>query len=440
MSRPLVRSLFLAALCAAGAAQAGTVYVPTPGVSTVGGTAYEVQVSVTNAASQPRETRQLLLANDTDGTQRGGSQSTPVQVLAGRTAVIKPGASFRGLLELSGPGDLRYSARLAGTRLGVQLPVITSDNLIKPNQTAVLQGLVSGGGRAADVALVNLGHQGSQCTVGLFRADGSSLAPAATVALKPLSQVYFANALGNAGSVTEVRAAVSCTRDFYAYALLTDGATGEVSVATPAGSGDSLLQLPGAGPACPAGAQCFDVKGVVHQPTAGDPYKRVALAPAPGTYTKIRLTMDVLHGGWNPANPRAQHELFWMVKNRNFDMFGYATFRGPGAGANPHTALLRHGIGLTHPQKIKILKPFTAKPGTLYHLEYTYDAAARTLELLTYEGNQVVNRLTGSTNVSNFSFTADDRLLVDIGFDGSNPDEQPTLGWVYSNLHVEVSK
>ncbi|HEY9422422.1 MAG TPA: hypothetical protein VIW92_13480, partial [Thermoanaerobaculia bacterium] len=195
MPRPIVRSLFLAALCAAGAAQAGTVYVPTPGVSTVGGTAYEVQVSVSNAAGQPRETRQLLLANDTDGTQRG-AQSTPVQVLAGRTAVIKPGASFRGLLELSGPADLRYSARLTGARLGVQLPVITSDNLIKPNQTAVLQSLVSGGGRASDVALVNLGHQGSQCTVGLFRADGSALAPAATVALKPLSQAYFANALG----------------------------------------------------------------------------------------------------------------------------------------------------------------------------------------------------------------------------------------------------
>lgn len=440
MSRPLVRSLFLVALCSAAAARAGTVYVPTPGIASVGGAAYEVQVAVTNAAGQPRETRQLLLTNDTDGTQRAGATETPVQVLAGRTAVIKPGAAFRGLVELTGPADLRYSARLTGARLGVQLPVITSDNLFKGARAAALQGLSSGSGRAADVALINLGHQAAQCTVGLFRADGSALAPASTVALKPLSQVYFANALGNAGAVTEIRAAVSCTRDFYAYALLSDGATGEVSVTLPAGSGESLLNLPGAGPACPVGAQCFDVKGVVHQPTQGDPYKRVALVPQPGTYTKIRLTMDVLHGGWNPANPRAQHELFWMVKNRNFDMFGYATFRGPGSGANPNTSLLRHGIGLTHPQKIKILKPFTAKPGTLYRLEYTYDAAAKTLELLTYEGGQVVNRLSGTPNVSSFSFTADDRLFVDIGFDGTNSDEQPTLGWVYSNLHVELSK
>lgn len=444
MSRRIVHSLLAAALLTAGAAQAGTVYVPTPGVSAVGAANYETQVVITNTAAQPREVRHFQIANDADGTQRGASQSTPVQVQGGRSSVVNPGAVVRGLLELTGPAELRYSARLTspgqGARLGAQLPVITSDNLGKANQSLALQGLLSGGGRATDLALINLGHQASVCTVGLFRADGSALAAAATVNLKPLSQAYFANALGNAGAVTEIRAAVSCTREFYAYALLTDGATGEIATVFPAGSGESLLQIPGAGAACPVGAQCFDAKGLFHKPTQTDPYKRMAFAPAAGTYKKIRMTLDVLHGGWNPTNPGAQHELFWMVKNRNFDMFGYATFRGPSNPANANTSLLRHGIGLTHPQKIKILKPFTATPGTLYNLEYTYDAGTRILELVTRVNGTVVNRITGSTNVASFSFTADDRLIIDFGFDGSNADEQPTLNWEYRDLHVELTK
>jgi hypothetical protein len=443
MSRRTVLCLLAAALLTAGAAQAGTVYVPTPGVSTVGSVSYETQVVISNAAGQTREVRHLQLANDTDGTQRGGSQSTPVQVQAGRSAVVNQGGTFRGLLELTGLAELRYSARLTTpgqTRLGTALPVITSDNLARANQSLSLQGLLSGGSRATHLTLVNLAHQASVCTVGLFRADGSALAAAATVNLKPLSQAYFANALGNAGSVTEIRAAVSCTRDFYAYALLTDSATGDVATVFPAGSGESLLQIPGAGAACPVGAQCFDAKGLFHKPTQTDPYKRMAFAPAAGTYKKIRMTVDVLHGGWNPANPGAQHELFWMVKNRNFDMFGYATFRGPSNPANANTSLLRHGIGLTHPQKIKILKPFAATPGTLYNLEYIYDAGTRVLELVTRVNGTVVNRITGSTNVASFSFTADDRLIVDFGFDGSNTDEQPTLNWEYRDLHLELTK
>ncbi|HEX6899446.1 MAG TPA: hypothetical protein VF789_07030 [Thermoanaerobaculia bacterium] len=444
MSRSIVHSLLAVALLTAGAAQAGTVYVPTPGVSTVGSANYETQVVISNTAAQPREVRHFQIANDADGTQRGGSQSTPVQVQGGRSSVVKPPAAARGLLELSGPAELRYAARLTspgqGARLGAPLPVITSDNLGKANQSLSLQGLLSGNGRATDVALINLGHQASVCTVGLFRADGSALTAAVTVNLKPLSQVYFANALGNAGAVTEIRAAVGCTRDFYAYALLTDAATGEISTVFPAGSGESLLTIPGAGAVCPTGAQCFDAKGLFHKPSKTDPYKRMSFAPAPGTYKKIRMTMDVLHGGWNPANPGAQHELFWMVKNRNFDMFGYATFRGPGNPSNANTSLLRHGIGLTHPQKIKIIKPFTATPGTLYNLEYIYDTTTNVLELVTRVNGEIVNRISGSPNVTSFSFTADDRLIVDVGFDGTNSDEQPTLNWEYRDLHLELTK
>ena len=91
---------------------------------------------------------------------------------------------------------MRYSARLVGTgpgRLGVYLPVITADNLIRGGQTAALQGLAGGAGRTADLTLMNLASTASQCTASLVRADGTLLAGPATFALKPLSHRAIPN-------------------------------------------------------------------------------------------------------------------------------------------------------------------------------------------------------------------------------------------------------
>lgn len=433
--RTLAPCLLLA--LAAGAAHAGTVYVPSPGPSALGGATYEVQVSVTNTAPDARDVKQTLLTLDTDGTQRPTPPVT-VQVQGSRSAVVKPGASFRGLLELSGGPELRYTARLAGTgpgRLGVYLPVITSDNLIRAGQSVALQGLLSGAGRATDLTLVNVAQAASQCTVTLTRADGTAIGSPATFNLQPLSQKTIGN-IFTSGDFTEVRATVSCTREFFTFALLTDAATGEISYVGPGGSGESLLRLPGEGPTCPPTAACFEVKGVVHQPTPAFAVKRVIFTPVPGTYTKIRMTMDVFVSGFWADNPAALHMLFWLVKDKNINMFGYGTFRGP----STDQAILRHGIGLTHPQKIKVVEPFTAVPGKTYHLDYLYDTATATVELAISDNGVVVQRLTSSPNVGSFTFKAGEKIVIDLGFPGTNPDEAPTFGWVYRDLHLELSK
>src|SRR6185295_18471182 len=151
-----------------------------------------------------------------------------------------------------------------------------------------LQGLLSGAGRTTSLTVVNVGQQAAQCTINLTRADGSAVIDPATVSLKPLSQRVFSDIFTGA-AVTEVRASVSCTREFFAFALLADAATGELAYIGPSGSGESLLRLPGEAPGCPLTATCFDAKGIVHQPTTALPVKRVIFAPAAGTYKKIRL-------------------------------------------------------------------------------------------------------------------------------------------------------
>jgi hypothetical protein len=444
MPRPLVRSLFLAALCAAGAAHAGTVYVPSPGLAPVGGSTYEVQISITNNATAASDVKGALLLTDTDGTPRPTPPAT-VTVQGGRTFVVKPGA-FRGMVELAGGNDMRYSARLVGTgpgRLGVYLPVITADNLIHGGQTAALQGLAGGSGRSADLTLINLASTASQCTASLVQADGSVLAGPSVFALKPLSHRAIPN-LFSGGLVSEVRAVVSCTQSFFTFALLSDAATGEISYVGPAGNG--AAGIGGTTPpvtGCPAGATCFDTKGIVHQPTPAHRVQRVSYPAPAGVATRLRLSLDVTVGPWYAPDPAGKTLIYWFVINRNFDMAGLLYFRGPDP-AHPaleqSQAIARHGIGLTHPQKLKVQQPFAAEIGHTYHVDNDYDMGrgVYTVTITDTATGVVAAQLVGAPNVRSYNLKATDNLLVDMGFPGTAVDEVPTDGWTYSNVHVEV--
>ncbi|HKV11850.1 MAG TPA: hypothetical protein VJ725_27135 [Thermoanaerobaculia bacterium] len=442
MTRSAVLRLSLAALFAASAAHAGTGYVPLPGIQTVGSATYEAQVLISNNATQTREVKQVQLATDTDGTPRGAAPAG-LQIAANQTNVVKPAATFRGLLELSGSTDLRFAARLVRTgqdSLGVQIPVVTSDNMQAANLSLTLQGLIAAGTRTTDITIVNVGKQAAQCRVSLYRADGTTVLANSEVNLKPLSHRYFVNVFsGLAAEATEARATVTCNRDFFAYALLSNSATGELAVVEPSGSGESLLTVPGAEPACPVGATCFDAKGLVHQPTKAEPVKRITFNAPAGTFTRLRLSLEVTVGNFYPQDPDGKHLIYWFVINKNFDMPGMLYFRGP----NAYTALARHGVGLTHPEKKKIVQPFQGVPGRTYKVENDYDMGrgVLTIRVTDVETGEVKVNMTDAPNVAKVTLTTADKFLVDMGFpEGKVPDEVPSYGWAYRNVHLEVIK
>jgi hypothetical protein len=438
--RPALRPSLIVLLAggAALAAHAGTVYIPVPGTGTVGSSNYQVQVAVANTGSQTVNLNQVLLPTGTDGTQRPTPPGT-VQIQAGRTSVLQPGASFEGLLELSGDSTVSYSARLAGSgpgRMGVYLPVITSADLIAGGQTTALQGLLSGSGRASSLTLINLASSASQCTAALSQADGTVIGSPATFSLKPLSHLEIPDVFSG-GSASEVRAAVSCTQSFFTFALLSDAGTGEVTYVGPAGSGTSTLTVPGQPAACPAGATCFDAKGIVHQPTPADPVHRVTFPAPAGVAKRLRMSLDVTIGPWYPADPEGKHLIYWFVINRNFDMAGMLYFRGPTAS----TALVRYGINLIHPQKLKIVKPFQGVVGHTYHCDNDFDMGngVYTVTVTDTSTGEVAALLKGVPNVTSYTLKASDNFLIDMGFpEGVNPDEVPSFGWTYANVHLEV--
>jgi hypothetical protein len=430
-------------LAASEVAEAGTVYVPLTGSSAVGATTYEPQVTITNSLTQLRTVNSLLLATSTDGTLRTGVTPAVVSVPAKQSFVVKPAPTFRGLLELDGPIDFQYSARLVGTggaTLGVELPIVTSQNLGVANDKLVVQGLRTGGTRSADLTIVNLGKQTANCSLELLRSDGTQIAPLATVVLQPLSHRFFANILSSVPEpgLTDARAVVVCTKEFYAFAQVSDTATGEIAVLGAAASGKSTLFVPGAQAPCPVGATCMERLGVVHQPTLAKPVGHLVFPATAGTIGRVKMSLDVTVGPWFKDDPDGKHLIYWFVVNKNIDMLGMLYFRGPSS----YTALARHGMGLPHAQKLKLVdKNFAADVGKTYHCENDYDMAGGvyTITITDKDTGVVKSLIQGKPNVGQFTLKTGDQFVLDIGFpEGKVPDEVPGYGSIFSDVRIVV--
>jgi hypothetical protein len=442
VSRKSVLSLSLILLCGA-AAHAGTVYIPLPGYSLVGTTAWEPLVQVSNGGAQSANFKQLFLRSDSDGTIRPPVPTS--QALAGlQSTGLAPEPGSQGLLELSGPDGFSFSARLqrVDNDDATELPVISSENAAAAGDSLYLQDLRRSATVVTDWTILNLGWTSANCKISAFSVNGTAIGAPATLVLKPLSSRVFTDVLQTLG-ITEgeyVRGAVSCDQSFYSFAMARDAATGDVGLIEPSGRGNSGLVLPGQGgngnTGCPAGGACFEVKGLAFKPSKSVPVKRFSFPVPPGNYERIHFEMDVKHGGWDPANRSGKHMLFWLVKNRNYYMYGYANFEGP----SKNDVIFRHGVAITHPEKIKIISKIAAQEGHTYHLEYTYDTRQNFLKLDVSENGTVLATINGTPNTNVIDFATGDLGIIDIGFDGSNPAERPTYGWEYSNLEIQWLK
>lgn len=447
------RGLVAALLCAlATPAFAGTVYVPlsteTQGID---GLTFETQIWATNLGAVERRFDIRFIPTETDGTS--GGEVTEFTVPPATTMRIDQvvATTGKGLLEVAGAPQINLRSQVTPTldslaRLGTTLPVVTPLNVLPADSLANVQGWERSAQAETDFVLVNIGEEGSECRVEVLRADGSAVMSPTVLQMKPLSHRQFTDVLGllNMQIVKDIRAEVSCDQPFYTYSLVTDPANGEVRVLPPTAElNASFGENPGnpgnPGPTpngpCPDDATCFDFDGNFFTPSFQEPVRRIEMVVPPGVYRKARLNMDVLHGGWQQPTS-GLHNLFWFVLNRNRDMIGYMNFRGP----NQNNILIRHGLNLPQGDKPRITLPFQAQPGTTYNIDYAWDAAAGRIDVTVSAGGQIVATVFGVPNVNQLNVGGSDRFLIDIGFPpGLNPNEPPTYGWRYSNLHVEFS-
>lgn len=334
---------------------------------------------------------------------------------------------------------------LAGaTYAGKPSAEIADESSFRGGQALSLRGLRASESIETDLALVNLAQTANRCTLALADGNGFGIGPVISLTLTAREERPFLNVferLIEGEGIADAQATVSCSRDFYAYALLANRADGRADLVTPEASYDqvALERLSAPVAACPAGAACFDAAGLVHVPEAppGRPIGRVVFPTASGVAKRFRLSLDVTVGDWFPEESDGKHLIYWFVINKNKDMPGLLYFRGPGK----NQAFARHGVQLTHPEKIKIIKPFAAEPGRTYHVDNDYDMARQTYKVTVTDvaTGAVKVTLVGKPNLASYLVKARSKFIIDMGFyPGLVETEVPSYGWKYSDLHVEA--
>jgi hypothetical protein len=444
MSQNVARCLLLAALSTAGVAHARVVYVPLPPIAEGSDGLYETRVSLHNGASGSLGADHFLFSKGLEGAPR----KSRLTVKGGETSELKLPGRADGLLQISADDAVAPAARMVGTdprkSIDVELPVITDENRFAGGRTLALDRLLASTASAANLALVNLAQTDNLCTLSLATATGDELATT-SLTLRGLENRAFVNVferLIDEASTLEIpaRASFSCEQDFYAYALVTDLVTGRIEAVTPQeATPDQAAQKPATVPVCPTGATCFDQTGVVFVPAPlpGVPVGRVTFPAPAGVAKRLRLSLDVTLADWYKQDPAGKHLIYWFVVNKNIDMPGLLYFLGP----HKNQAFARHGMGLIHPQKIKIIKPFTGKVGHTYHVDNDYDMAGQTYTITITDTatGHVEQTLNGKPNVTAYTVKPGSNFLCDMGFFPNKvPTEVPSYKWKYANVHVEA--
>lgn len=460
MKRELSVYLALALLVGAAPAFAGTVYVPVLSDNGVDDTDYVTRVWITNEGNAAQTVESLLLPMNSDGTldrENGNKTAQKTVVRRGETAVLEI-EGRPGLLEIATEGqnarllainaEVRNKALPGSSETHTTAPVIHSDNIADAGGTLTLQGLRrTAAGVFSNVLLANLGHEETQCSVKVFRADGGQIAGTALLTLKALSQVHFPDALALLGqeAIRDVNARVSCDQPFYAYLSLYERATGEVVFVRPSASGDSSLSRPGEDQPSVPGAVLFTRNGTFHVPTKHEPSGIFNIpVPPDSSFKNVIVDFDFYHGGWYAKDPSGLHSLVWLHRGAccwpkwAANITTFANAFGPGKNA------IKMISNMDLPKSASKSKGDTGaalQPGQKYHAHFEYDTLRGKAWLEITQGGQQVAYLDMPTTTNRLEPDNAAAWMIYFGHEDIYGQgigaERPSYGWEYQNLRVE---
>lgn len=452
--RSLCKGLALLAISALAApALADTVYVPLATDVVIDGIRYQTQVTFTNQSDTSRQATYYFIPAGSNGSERpaGGEERTTVDVAPQSSVVVTgvtDGVEQTGVLEVSGAEQILVGAKLvvaADGGVGANIPVVSSLTAISADRTIYLSELDRSDSVLTDFNIFNASKVQATCVSSATAANGTPLTTNTSLTVPALSLLRFKDVLQilQLPTADSARISVTCNQPFYAYALTLDRQNGHATVIGPSEALTSALTRPGTSPGpspncAPDAVVCFTLPGTFHAPTnASNDVRRVEIPIPPGRYERLQVSLNIDLGPWGQAS-EVIHNVFWLVKDRNFNMFLYPNLRGP----NRNSIFFRHGVGLTHPQKLKVEVPAVFTPGQRYFFEGTYDTRnQRILFVAKDNAGNVVNTIDTRPNsgVSHIDFAPGEKIVIDFGFQvGNNPGESPTLGWVYNDLKFEL--
>jgi len=233
---------------------AGTVYVPYAANFELGGVQYQTQIWAGNDYPDILGLAEhYFIPSFTDGTLRE-AEPTAVWTMPGETRKISV-LEGMGMLEVFASEEVHIQARLvpvgneAFAGQGVEVPVISSSNVVPANQPVQLLGWerrANGAEAYSNFGLINMGHETTECMVDVYRADGSLVLGDVALTFKALSHNQFDQVLGLLGETDALnwRLGVYCDQPFFPYLSVYYPQTGRITFVEGAASGRSELQRP----------------------------------------------------------------------------------------------------------------------------------------------------------------------------------------------------
>lgn len=424
----------LIALFSAETASAVETFVPLARNRSAAGATYKTIVWLTNTASSNQTVSVFFVTSGADGTTSG--TPTTIAVPAKESMRFEAGApnGASGMMRFDAPAAVKIDARIeASTPNGLvsaaHITPLSAATATAAGETIDVLGLARvQGGVVTDFGMANLSREEASCSITAHRSNGSSIAPAATLTVPPLSTREFTEVFTTLSvpDIADARIELTCNKAFSAYGLLFEPG-GPRTAFVPPGVSLAGDLVPGAGL---PGEVIFNVPGEFLLARNGDSQRVYNLPLVPNQlYAKATVEFDMFLN-------RFPNGLFTGVA---------AMRRG---NRDRHERRLYYGIQIRNDNKktnLDLGEEVLAraqgkwKQGRNYHMKLEVDMAnGRRVTLTVFEGGQESFRVSG---VSPYRDLVDDgnHISVDFGQTGiADFAYFPPIGWKYSNLMVKL--
>ncbi|HUO86246.1 MAG TPA: hypothetical protein VM617_02555 [Thermoanaerobaculia bacterium] len=394
--------LAAAALLWAGTATAGTVYLPLAINGALDGKTYKSYVWVTNGSGGPQEISIRYIPKDTVGVNPDASQVTAkLSVAPGQTFKVAVGGPGVGMVEFSGSDDVILAGRLESltpggvVRSSAHLPLVGSDNVVPAGEVAHLQGGERRlSGSASHFGVATFGAEDGECTVKIFRADGSQVSSTVTLWGPALGQRWFPDTFDilQEPSISDARFEVSCNVPFIPFSAILGNEPDSTQFVLPSVTGAANL---GPAPPGPQDGELVRLPGTFFTAVRGASIFDVTLPIDPGVkYNQIVWEFDVVVPAIRDSSGTNFHSTTLLLRPVRGGTHFAHTIRGNG--------IYKSIIDLGDHQLVRGDSNGWS-PNTMHHVKVVYDTAERRMVWELSRNGGVVERLVA--NIGNRNLT-----------------------------------
>jgi hypothetical protein len=419
-------SALATAVLTAVPAFAGIYYVPSPDLN---GGRQETHVEVSPGG--PRQLTPIFIPTGADGSRLNGNPAKVDNDEKPNVFNVRNFIDGVGMLKLVGATGIQVRSSTMFLTLGSNsvnwaLPVLSEVDWFTAGETAYMKGLAKNSVGASNIEIINFSPAASTCQVQLVKPKGGALGAARSFDLRPVSHLVIKDALNGfleTPSAGNVRAEVSCNREFYAYATYLEASLASFRMLYP-------LSAPSV-----ADSETLTINrpGTFFSPTQANGALDIVLPLVPNrAYRKVTIDYDVnirdftplftgVLGMFHPGGPRFGKTLY------------FGTFiRGLRA-----RTLVDQGSPVIEPA----LKFGTGwKEGATHHVAMVYDTEAGTLRFQASRNGAIIADYTGSV----YNYDLADRgspVRLAFGLNGiADGAYYPPAGWKFSNLRVVITR